>query len=292
MARSLTRADEVLDDLVVDVRLEEREADLAHRGVDVGLGDAAVAGQLAEGVAQAVGEGVEHGRRSLAERAPRRGRVYGRGVTAALRVVTRSIRRRDPEQRARVAAACGRPSATRRRRRRFPGRRPRSTTSPRATSAGAHAVRGRRRRDAATVIGGRHRRLAATGPAVRSCPTSTANILAALARHRAADHRGAATALPDAIRASTWREAAGTGRGRASVRRRCRHGLRRARSCRAPSTGAARSAARSATAMRLATTPIPVPTGPTAPTASVETRRQRAPRRRGELIGRRPPPRG
>ena len=52
---------EVLDDLVVDVRLEQREADLAHRGVDVGLGDPAVAGQLAKDVAQAVSKVVEHG---------------------------------------------------------------------------------------------------------------------------------------------------------------------------------------------------------------------------------------
>ena len=40
--------DEVLDDLEVDVRLEQREADLAHGGVDVGLGDPAAAGQAAE----------------------------------------------------------------------------------------------------------------------------------------------------------------------------------------------------------------------------------------------------
>ena len=60
MARSRTRADEVLDDLVVDVRLEQGEADLAHGGVDVGLGDAAAAGQAGEGLAQAVTERVEH----------------------------------------------------------------------------------------------------------------------------------------------------------------------------------------------------------------------------------------
>ena len=52
---------EVLDDLVVDVRLEQGEANLAHGGIDVGLGDAAAAGQLAEDVAQAVGKVVEHG---------------------------------------------------------------------------------------------------------------------------------------------------------------------------------------------------------------------------------------
>ena len=42
---------EVLDDLVVDVGLEQGEANLAHRGIDVGLGDAAAAGQAAEDVA-------------------------------------------------------------------------------------------------------------------------------------------------------------------------------------------------------------------------------------------------
>ena len=53
--------DEVLDDLEVDVGLEQRQADLAHRGVDVGLADAAAAGQAGEGLAQALAEGVEHG---------------------------------------------------------------------------------------------------------------------------------------------------------------------------------------------------------------------------------------
>ena len=37
--------DEVLDDLEVDVGLEQREADLAHGGIDVGLADPAAAGQ-------------------------------------------------------------------------------------------------------------------------------------------------------------------------------------------------------------------------------------------------------
>ena len=65
---------EVLDDLVVDVRLEEREAHLAHGDVDVCLGDAAVAGQAGEGVAEAVGEGVEHGGQSSGARARARAR--------------------------------------------------------------------------------------------------------------------------------------------------------------------------------------------------------------------------
>ena len=53
--------DEVLDDLEVDVGFEQREADLAHGGVDVGFADAAAAGQAAERLTQALAEGVEHG---------------------------------------------------------------------------------------------------------------------------------------------------------------------------------------------------------------------------------------
>ena len=52
--------DEVLDDLEVDVRLEQREADLAHRRVDVRLGHATTTGQPGEGLAEAVTEAVEH----------------------------------------------------------------------------------------------------------------------------------------------------------------------------------------------------------------------------------------
>ena len=54
-------ADEVLDDLEVDVGLEEAEPDLAHRGVDVRLADAAAASQVGERLAQAFGQAVEHG---------------------------------------------------------------------------------------------------------------------------------------------------------------------------------------------------------------------------------------
>ena len=73
--------DEVLDDLEVDVGLEQREADLAHRGVDVGLGHAAATGQPGEGLAEAVAEAVEHaetatlGCRSGSGRAATAGRV-------------------------------------------------------------------------------------------------------------------------------------------------------------------------------------------------------------------------
>ena len=53
--------DEVLDDLEVDVRLEEAEPDLAHRGVDVRFADAAAAGQVGKGLAKALAQAVEHG---------------------------------------------------------------------------------------------------------------------------------------------------------------------------------------------------------------------------------------
>src|SRR5690606_16364266 len=60
--RPLTDAgDEVLDDLVVDVSLEEAQPDLAHGGLDVGLADAATAGQVAERPAQSLAQAVEHG---------------------------------------------------------------------------------------------------------------------------------------------------------------------------------------------------------------------------------------
>ena len=52
--------DEVLDDLEVDVGLEQGEPDLAHRGVKIGLADAAAAGQVAECLAQSLAQGVEH----------------------------------------------------------------------------------------------------------------------------------------------------------------------------------------------------------------------------------------
>ena len=53
--------DEILDDLEVDVRLEQREPDVAHGGIDVGLADPALAGQAAERLAKTLAQGVEHG---------------------------------------------------------------------------------------------------------------------------------------------------------------------------------------------------------------------------------------
>ena len=61
-ARSLTLRRELLDDLEVDVGLEQREADLAHRLVDVVLGQRAAGTDVGQGRLELLGEGVEHGR--------------------------------------------------------------------------------------------------------------------------------------------------------------------------------------------------------------------------------------
>ena len=59
-AALLDRRRELLDDLEVDVGLEQREADLAHRGVDVVLGQRAAAADVGERGLELLGEGVEH----------------------------------------------------------------------------------------------------------------------------------------------------------------------------------------------------------------------------------------
>ena len=59
-ARSLTCADELAHDLEVDVGLEQREADLAHGGVDVLGGELAVALETLHDALQAIGECIEH----------------------------------------------------------------------------------------------------------------------------------------------------------------------------------------------------------------------------------------
>ena len=53
--------DEGADDLEVDVGVEQREADLAHRARDRLLVELAALAQVAEHAAEPVGEGVEHG---------------------------------------------------------------------------------------------------------------------------------------------------------------------------------------------------------------------------------------
>ena len=60
-ARSLTAAVKRAHDLEVDVRLEQREADLAHRLVDVVLVQLAARADVGEHGLELVGEGVEHG---------------------------------------------------------------------------------------------------------------------------------------------------------------------------------------------------------------------------------------
>ena len=51
---------ELLDDAEVDVGLEQREADLAHGGVDVGLGQRPALTDVGEGRLELLGECVEH----------------------------------------------------------------------------------------------------------------------------------------------------------------------------------------------------------------------------------------
>ena len=59
-ARSLTAAMKARTTGQRDVGLEQRDADLARGGVDVGLGQPALAAQAGEDLVQAVGEGLEH----------------------------------------------------------------------------------------------------------------------------------------------------------------------------------------------------------------------------------------
>ena len=52
--------DEVLDDLEIDVGLEQREPDLAHRLRDRLVVELAALTEVAEGALEPVGKGVEH----------------------------------------------------------------------------------------------------------------------------------------------------------------------------------------------------------------------------------------
>ena len=72
-ARSLTVARELAHDRQGDVGLEQRGADLADGGVDVRLGQPALAAKALEGRGETVGEGGEHGRQ--------RNRRAGRRIT-------------------------------------------------------------------------------------------------------------------------------------------------------------------------------------------------------------------
>ncbi len=104
---------ELLDDLEVDVGLEQRQPDLAHGGIDVGLGDAAATGQGAEGLAEAIGEGVEHaGARAPVDRVRRSAAALrrwcaGSGDTEAS-AVYRNGRATPPDERPAGARSIGR----------------------------------------------------------------------------------------------------------------------------------------------------------------------------------------
>ena len=109
--RSLTCVGELLDDLEVDVGLEQREPDLAHRAVDVGLGQLAARADAGERVLQAIGELVEHRAVQLTRRAAysrtseqRRRRTRGRRTAAGPRGPRRR-RSASPGGRARAAIA-------------------------------------------------------------------------------------------------------------------------------------------------------------------------------------------
>ena len=68
-ARSLTASMKARTDGQRDVGLEQRDADLARGGVDVGVGQPALAAQAGEDLVQAVGEGLEHSTSSAESRA-------------------------------------------------------------------------------------------------------------------------------------------------------------------------------------------------------------------------------
>src|SRR5450756_1634339 len=52
--------DEILDNLVVDIRLEQHHADLPHRGIYIFLGQFALAPQLREYALEPVTKAIEH----------------------------------------------------------------------------------------------------------------------------------------------------------------------------------------------------------------------------------------
>ena len=99
----LHAGDEVLDDLEVDVGLEQREADLAHRLVDGVLVQPLGAAEIAQGRLEPVGEGIEHGRE-----------VYGREPVLPHTTSTRSRARDTRAQSATRARANSRGSNGRR----------------------------------------------------------------------------------------------------------------------------------------------------------------------------------
>ena len=70
-ARSLSVGDERLDHRQRDVGLQQREADLARGGVDVGVGEPALAAELGEDPGEAVTQGVKHGEHPVCRHRPK-----------------------------------------------------------------------------------------------------------------------------------------------------------------------------------------------------------------------------
>ena len=145
----LHRRRELLDDLEVDVGLEQREADLAHRGVDVVLGQRAALADRGERALELLGEGVEHpgadsrGCSGISPMPgdPSPGRLPGMSSRRLLRRAPagRRVRARRPPRRRerrldRVRQGRERVARARRRLRRLPGdhRRHRGAALPRA----------------------------------------------------------------------------------------------------------------------------------------------------------------
>ena len=93
--------DEVLDDLEVDVRFEQSQADLAHRRVDIRLTDPAAAGEGGEGLAEALTESVEHARTRGSRRS------VGDDGRASRRLVREFWRHRSPASVAHARSRAG-----------------------------------------------------------------------------------------------------------------------------------------------------------------------------------------
>ncbi len=142
---------EVARNFEVDVRLEEREADLAHRLRDRLLVEATTATEAAESGLELVGERVEHGRKVYAEASRgqplqiRRGRGRRAAPGAALRLPPSVCRARAATWR---AIPSGRASGRPVRRLRRPSR-GRATSSP--CSSRSHRMSARLRRPTVLV---------------------------------------------------------------------------------------------------------------------------------------------
>ena len=79
-----------------DIGLEQRDADLARGGVDVGVGEPALAAQAGEDLVQAVGEGLEHSTSSEVTGAAIVAPSDSQGIERVRRLRGRRTRRRRP----------------------------------------------------------------------------------------------------------------------------------------------------------------------------------------------------